>query len=95
MGSGIEDLGAGTCSQVGTAYGSVDKGPRYLSLTEGYVQKLALDEEDRIIGYSFVHLGKMMRYIADGMSAQEALDKASGTYGRYQEAVRLIDPRRE
>ncbi len=95
VGSGIEDLGAGTCSQVGTAYGSVDKGPRYLSLTEGYVQKLALDEEDRIIGYSFVHLGKMMRYIADGMSAQEALDKASGTYGRYQEAVRLIDPRRE
>ena len=95
VGAGIEDLGAGTRSQVGTAYGSLEKGPRYLELTEGYVQELALDEEDQIIGYRFVHLGKMMRMIADGMTADEALKKASGTYGRFDEGVRIIDPRKD
>ena len=95
VGAGIEDLGAGTRSQVGTAYGSLEKGPRYLELTEGYVQELALDEEDQIIGYRFVHLGKMMRMIADGLTADEALKKASGTYGRFDEGVRIIDPRKD
>ena len=95
IGAGIEDLGAGTCSQVGTAYGSLDKGPRYLQLTEGYIQKLAVDEKNRIIGYKFVHIGKMMRMIAEGMSANDALEKASGTYGRYDEGVKYVDPRSE
>lgn len=95
VGSGIEDLGAGIRSQVGTAYGSAEKGPRYLELTEGYIQKLALDENGRIIGYQFVHIGKMMRMIAEGLSANEALEKASGTYGRFDEGVKVIDPRAE
>lgn len=95
IGAGIEDLGAGTRSQVGTAYGTVDKGPRYLELTEGYVQKLALDENDRVIGYQFVHLGKMMRFIAEGLSGSEALEKATGVYGRFDEGIKFIDPRAE
>ena len=95
VGSGIEDLGAGTRSQVGTAYGSLARGPRYLELTEGYIQKLALDEDSRIIGYQFVHIGKMMRLLASGVSAQEALEQATGHYGRFDEAAKLIDPREE
>ncbi len=95
VGAGLEDLGAGTRSQVGTAYGTVARGPRYLELTEGYVQKLALDEEDRIIGYQFVHIGKMMRLLASGLSANEALKQATGCYGRFDEAAKVIDPRSE
>ena len=31
-----------------------------LEMAEGYVTRLALDENNEIIGYEFVHLGKMM-----------------------------------
>ena len=46
-------------------------------------------------GDAFVHLGKMMEAIKKGVDAQEALEKASGTYGRYNEAKKYIDPRHE
>ena len=52
-------------------------------------------ENDTIIGYKFVHLGKMMEMITNGMDANEALEKASGQYGRVDDAVKLIDPRHE
>ncbi len=95
IGAGLEDLGAGYRSQVGTSYGTMERGPRYLELTEGYIQKLALDESGHIIGYQFVQLGKMMSMIAEGLTANEALDRATGQYGRYAEGVRFIDPRKE
>ena len=59
VGAGLEDLGKGLRSQVGTMYGTLKKGPRYLEMAEGYVTGIALDEEDQIIGYQFVSLGKM------------------------------------
>ena len=95
VGAGLEDLGAGLRSQVGTSYSTLQKGPRYLELTEGYVQKLALDGEDRIIGYQFVRLGRLMELIGQGVPAGEALEQATGRYGRYEEGVRFIDPRKE
>ena len=95
IGAGLDDLGAGLRSQVGTSYGTIEKGPRYLDLTEGYVLSLGLDEQRRIIGYKFVHIGKMMDLIKNGLSADEALEKTTGTYGRFNEAVECIDPRRE
>lgn len=96
IGAGLEDLGKGLRSQVGTMYGTLAKGSRYLELAEGYVTRIALDEEDRIIGYEFVHLGKMMEMITKkGIPAQEALEKAKGTYGRFAEAARYVDPRKE
>ncbi|MDR1203902.1 MAG: hypothetical protein LBL26_00260 [Peptococcaceae bacterium] len=95
IGAGMDDLGAGLRSQIGTSYGTVEKGPRYLELTEGYVLSLGLDAQSRIIGYKFVHIGKMMDLIKDGAAAGEALEKTTGTYGRYHEAVTYIDPRRE
>ena len=96
IGAGLEDLGKGLRSQVGTMYGTLEKGPRYLELAEGYVPRIALDAEDRIIGYEFVHLGKMMEMITKkGIPAQEALEKAKGTYGRFADAARYVDPRKE
>ena len=95
IGAGLEDLGKGTRSMVGTTYGTVAKGPRYLELTDGYITKIALDENDEIIGYRYVQLGRMMDFIKSGMDANEALQKASGQYGRVADAVREIDPRHE
>ncbi|MBZ4647405.1 MAG: hypothetical protein JG777_2894 [Clostridia bacterium] len=95
IGTGLEDLGKGLRSQVGTMYSTVNKGPRYLEMAEGYITKTALDENNEIIGYEFVHLGKMMDMIKNGVDANEALKKATGTYGRFNEAVKVIDPREE
>ncbi|MGN1383055.1 MAG: iron-sulfur cluster assembly scaffold protein [Eubacterium sp.] len=95
VGAGLEDLGKNLRSQVGTMYGTRAKGSRYLEMTEGYVNRLAVNENDLIIGYEFINLGKMMDYIKDGMDANEAVEKAKGTYGRFDEAVKYIDPRKE
>jgi NifU-like protein involved in Fe-S cluster formation len=95
IGAGLEDLGKGLRSQVGTMYSTSTKGPRYLEMAEGYITELALDENDEIIGYKFVSLGRMMDMIKKGTDANEALKKASGSYGRFDEAVKIIDPRHE
>ena len=44
----------------------LQKGPRYLEMAEGYVTGIALDEDDLIIGYQFVNLGKMTDFIKKG-----------------------------
>ncbi|KMZ53333.1 iron-sulfur cluster assembly scaffold protein [Dorea sp. D27] len=95
VGAALEDLGRGLKSQVGTAYATQLKGPRYLEMTEGYVTKMALDEEQEIIGYEYVNIGQMMEDIRRGLQADKALAEATGVSGRYEEAVRYIDPRRE
>ena len=95
IGAGLEDLGKGHRSQVGTCYSTKVKGPRYLELSEGYITDIALDKNDEIIGYKFVNLGKMMENIKKGIEPKEAIEKASGTYGRFDEAVKKIDPRKE
>jgi len=95
IGAGLEDLGKGLRSQIGTMYGTVAKGVRYLEMAEGYVNRMALDENDEVIGYEFVHLGKMMEFITKGLDATEALQKSTSSYGRFKEAVRTINPRHE
>ena len=95
IGGGLEDLGKGLRSQVGTMYATSAKGPRYLELAEGYVTKIALNESNEIIGYEYVNLGKMMDAIKGGMDANEALEKNKGHYGQYDQAVKYIDPRKE
>ena len=95
IGAGLEDLGKGLRSQVGTMYGTKYKGVRYLEMAEGYVIALALDKNNEVSGYKFVSLGKMMEMIKKGTDANEALEKASGQYGRVDDAVKLIDPREE
>ena len=95
IGAGLEDLGKGTRTMTGTTYGTLEKGPRYLELTEGYITELALDENDEIIGYKYLNFGKMMDFIKAGDDAKTAIEKASGQYGRVADAVRMIDPRKE
>jgi len=95
VGASLEDLGKGLRSQVGTMFGTLAKGPRYLEMAEGYVTHIALDENDEIIGYEFVHLGKMMEMIRKGMDANEAVKKATNKYGRFDDAAKVIDPREE
>ena len=95
VGAGLEDLGKGLRSQVGTMYATKEKGVRYLEMAEGYVTRIALDKDDTVIGYEFVHLGKMMDAINSGMSADEALKKFTSSYGRFKEGVKYINPRHE
>ena len=95
IGAGLEDLGKGLRSQVGTMYGTLKKGPRYLEMAEGYVTAIALDEDDLIIGYKFVSLGKMTDFIKKGDDPNTAWEKAKGQYGRVADAVKIIDPREE
>ena len=95
VGAGLEDLGKGHRSQVGTIYSTAIKGPRYLELAEGYITDIALDKDNQIIGYKYVNLGKMMDNIKAGIEPMEAIEKASGKYGRFDEAVKVIDPRKE
>ena len=95
VGAGLEDLGKGLRSMVGTSYSTKLKGPRYLELTEGYITRIALDTNDEIIGYEFVNLGRMMEMIKDGKDANEALEAAKGNYGRFNDAAKYIDPRKE
>ncbi len=95
VGSSLEDLGKVLRSQVGTMFGTKQKGVRYLEMTDGYVLNLALDKNDEVIGYKFVNLGKMMKAIREGVEPKEAYEKAIGTYGRFADAVKVIDPRKE
>ena len=98
IGAGLEDLGKGLRSMVGTMYGTKAKGTRYLEMTEGYVVKMALDKDDQVCGYQFLSLGKMMDAIKNGMAPNEAYEKNLGTYGRFKAedgAVKWIDPRKE
>ena len=95
VGAGLEDLGKGLRSQVGTMYGTLAKGPRYLEMTDGYVTGLALNEDNEIIGYQFVNFGKMMDFIKAGDDANTAFEKAKGQYGRVADAVKIVDPRKE
>ncbi|MBO4360685.1 MAG: hypothetical protein J5822_07385 [Eubacteriaceae bacterium] len=95
IGASLEDLGKGMRSQVGTTFGTLNKGPWYLEIAEGYITRLALDSDDLIIGYEFVHLGKVMEAVKKGTDANEAIKNATGTYGRFAEAARYIDPRQQ
>lgn len=96
IGAGLEDLGKGLRSQVGTIYSTEKKGVRYLDTAEGYISKIGLDDGGEVIGYEFVKLGVMMELInTKGMSADEALKKATGKYGRFDDAVKVINPRVE
>ena len=95
VGASLEDLGKGLRSQVGTMFATKSKGPRYLEMAEGYVLKMALDEEGEVIGYQFVKLGKMLEDIRHGVSPDEAFKKNIGQYGRFDGAAKYIDPREE
>ena len=95
VGAGLEDLGKGLRSQVGTMFSTKVKGVRYMEMAEGYITRMALDADDQVIGYEFVKLGKMMEDIRHGTDVQTALKNNTGSYGRFADAAKYIDPREE
>ena len=95
VGASLEDLGKGLRSQVGTMFGTLAKGPRYLEMAEGYCTRMALDENNEVIGYEFLHLGKFTDALKKGKTPEEALEAAKGHYGRFDDAAKYIDPRKE
>ena len=97
IGASLEDLGKNLRSQVGTMFATKDKGPRYLEMTEGYVTRVALNNNNEIVGYEFVNLGKLMDLLKANpeMSGKEAIAKIQGHYGQWDNAAKYIDPRKE
>lgn len=95
VGASLEDLGKGLRSQIGTIFATNKKGVRYMEMAEGYILKVAVDKNGEAIGYQFVRLGKMLEDIRHGVDPKTAFDKNVGTYGRFDEADRYIDPREE
>ena len=91
----LVDLGKGLRSQVGTMFATKEKGPRYLEMAEGYVTRVALNKDNEITGYEFINLGKMMDFIKKGDEPAEAMKKAQGHYGQFDNAAKYIDPRHE
>ncbi len=94
VGSALEDLGKTLNSNVGTVYSQEKTGTRYLNLAEGYITKQALDNNGEIIGYEYVSTGSLMKSLREGVEPAEAVQKATKTYGRFNEGVSFIDPRR-
>ncbi len=94
VGASLEDLGKGLRSQIGTIFATKEKGVRYLEIAEGYILEMGLDADNQVIGYKFVNLGKMMDAIKAGMDPKEAYESNIKIYGRYDEAVKYIDPRK-
>lgn len=95
VGSSLDDLGKGLRSQIGTMFATNKKGVRYLEMAEGYVLSIALDDKNEVIGYKFVKLGKMLEDIRHGKDPKAAFEANVGTYGRYDGAVKYVDPREE
>lgn len=95
IGASLEDLGKGMRSQVGTMFGTKSKGPRYLEMAEGYVTRMALNEDNEVVGYEFLNLGKLTDALKKGTEEKKAIAQATGTYGQFTDAVKYIDPRQE
>lgn len=95
VGASLEDLGKGLRSQIGTIFATNSKGVRYMEMAEGYILKVAVDKNGEAIGYQFVRLGKMLEDIRHGIDPKTAYEKNIGTYGRFDEADKYIDPREE
>lgn len=95
VGASLEDLGKGLRSQIGTIFATNVKGVRYLEMAEGYIVDIGVDADGEVIGYKFCRLGKMLEDIRKGVSPNEAYEKNLGTYGRYADAAKYIDPRVE
>ncbi len=95
IGAGMEDLGKGLRSQVGTIFSTKEKGVRYLDLAEGYILQMGLDENGETIGYKFLKVGPFLEELKKGGDANALMEKYTAVYGRFNDAVQFIDPRHQ
>ncbi len=95
IGASMEDLGKYKTSQVGTIFSTEKTGVRYLNLTEGYITKMALDENDEVIGYEYVNLGLLLKNLQseENLTCKQAMEKSIKTYGRFNEGKKFVNPR--
>ncbi len=93
VGSCLDDLGKDKASKVATIYSSQTDGVKYLNTAEGYISKLALDNNNEIIGFEYVNTNKLVTLLQNGMAGTEALKSSTRTYGRFNEAVKVVNPR--
>ncbi len=93
IGACMDDLGKDKQSKVATIYSNEKNGVKYLTTTEGYISKLALDENNEIIGYEYINTHKLIQEIKNGKKGEDALKSATKTYGRFNDAVKFTDPR--
>ena len=95
IGASMEDLGKYKTSQVGTIFSTEKTGVRYLNLTEGYITKMALDENDEVIGYEYVNLGLLLKNMQsdENLTCKQAFKKSTKTYGRFNEGKKFVNPR--
>ncbi len=92
VGAGLEDLGKGLRSQVGTIFSTAQKGPRYLEVAEGYILELGLDANDEIIGYKFVHLGKMMEQVKKVLTLKKLMKRISELTADLMKPLKRLTP---
>ena len=99
IGAGLEDLGKGLRSQVGTMYGTKPRAPAIWRWPRAMCSSWLWTRIDRgHAAISSCRLGKMMDAIKKGMDPNEAYEKNIGTYGRFKAedgAVKWIDPRKQ
>ena len=93
IGSCLDDLGKDRASKVATIYSNEKTGTRYLNTAEGYISKLALDKNDEIIGFEYINTNKLVKLLTSGENGNKALLDCTKTYGRFIEAVKVINPR--
>ncbi len=93
IGACLDDLGKDKASKVATIYSNEKTGVRYLNTAEGYISKLALDENKEIIGFEYINTSRLINALQKGISGTDALKQATNHYGRYDDAVSYIDPR--
>lgn len=95
VGTCLEDIGKDRASKIATIYASEQKGTRYFNLGEGRITKLALDQNDEIIGYEYVNLNRLLKLLQEGVKSTTALEQTTKTYGRFDQAVKYVDPLKE
>ena len=95
IGTSLEDIGKDRASKIATIYASEEKGTRYFNLAEGRITKLALDENNEIIGYEYVNTNRLLNLLKQNIDCKDALKQTTKTYGRYSEAKKYIDPLKE
>ena len=95
VGASLEDLGKYKQSQIGTIFSTEKTGVRYLNLTEGYITKMALDENDEVIGYEYVNLGLLLKNMQseENLTCKQAMEKSTKKYGRFDEGKKFVNPR--
>lgn len=86
-----EELNKGQTSYVGTVISSKNNKIKILETADGYILDIALDENQHVIGYKYLNVGKMMQDFQMGMTID--FNNYIKTYARYSEGVNFINPR--